>query len=181
MFDLKNLDRWVRVGKAARAFGNVEPREVRLEVLAEEPTKLYVSHKGVSGQYIGTFEGYDVVKFHVPGEWTLTASGVAFVWTPELTGPLAVVIPDQVSFTRKMERRTRNPELEAMMGVMQRNMERRLAQVERDVTLKTKLEFARQREADEAARRGAAERDGDGGASEEDEDADEPSRASAAD
>ena len=94
---------------------------------------------GGKSYFIGHFRGYDVVVFNVPGPFELKASGACRIWTPEMD-TLAVEIPDAVSFTRMMQRRQRNPELELMMNKVQATMERRLAQVERDVTLRVSTE-----------------------------------------
>ena len=138
MFNLRSITRYHALGKTPIKFTNEEPREVRLEVLAEEEERLDVIYRGKS-YFIGHFRGYDVVVFNVDGAFELKASGPVRVWTPELD-TLSVVIPEAVSFTRMMQRRQRNPELELMMNKVQATMERRLAQVERDVTLRVSTE-----------------------------------------
>lgn len=142
MFDLKNLDRWKRIGKGtAVPFNNKEPRKVRLEVLAEDVTVLRVGQGKGSAMFIGRFLGYDVVQFQVDGPWTLQADGgICYFWTPELEDFGAPEIPEAVSFTKIMNRRERNPELELLMKKVGDNMERRIAQVERDVNLRLSQE-----------------------------------------
>lgn len=163
MFDLKELDKWVLVGKAPVKFNGLERRPVRLEVLADGEARLYVHYDGKS-HFIGIFRGYDVVKFEVPGMFTLQATGdPVFIWTPELQ-TLAVEIPEAVSFTRSMTRRERNPELELMMQKVTATMERRIAQVENDVSLRLSAERREElaevrREAAARLREAKAERD----------------------
>lgn len=129
MFDLKEPSRFRQVGKSPMKFGGPEPRKVRLEVLSEEPAKLYMKDK-TGSHYIGTFEGYDVVQFNVAGPWELTGSGPGCkAFTTELD-TVAIEIPEAVSFTGIMTRRQRNPELELMMRKVTQTMERRIAQVE---------------------------------------------------
>lgn len=174
MYNLKDLDRWLPIGKTAYKFPNENRRYMRLEVLAEEPANLYV-HYGRETHFIGGFEGYDVVQFEVPGVFTITAKGgQCKIWTPELESAGAIEIPEAVSFTKIMTRRTRNPELEAMMHKVQQNMERRIEQVERDVNLRVQNERRIQEQADnraavERARREEAERSADGDDTGEDE------------
>lgn len=166
MYDLKELSRWVRLTDKGIKFPVKEPRKIRLEVLAENPVKLYVEDGKAKPVYIGSFEGYDVVQFNVTGDARLQADGAgALVWTGEFQDQI-IEIPEAVSFTRMMTRRQRNPELEALQHRMQMNMERRLAQVQRDVTLQVaeerralhaererdRLERAREAEAEQVAR-----------------------------
>lgn len=135
MYDLKNLQRWIPA-KTGVKFPNEEPRKVRLEVLSEGVTVLRVQQGKGSAMFIGRFEGYDVVQFHVDGPWTLQADGdKAYFWTPETVDAGIVEIPDAVSFTTIMTRRQRNPELELLMKKVGDNMERRIAQVQHDVGL----------------------------------------------
>lgn len=139
-YDLTDLDKWVLVpGEGGIDFRTTDPRQVRLEVLSEGPTALNVSYKEDGKKhdhFIGVFVGYDVVKFQMNGPFRLSASGPGCrVWTPEIQNAGAVEIPEAVSFTTMMNRRTRNPELELMMHKMQQNMERRIARTERDLQL----------------------------------------------
>lgn len=159
MFDLKHLDRWSPVGATAVKFRNTDPRKVRLEVLSEGEAKLYVQ-EGKRKQFIGTFDGYDVVQFSVNGPWELTGTGKVQFWCSELDGGGMVEIPDAVSFTRIMTRRVRNPELELMMHKVTQNVERRLEQVGRDFGLQReadKRDAARALEAERKARKEAEE------------------------
>lgn len=139
-YDLTDLEKWVPVpGEAGIQFRTMQPRQVRLEILSEGPTALMVSHQRdgkTHKHFIGVFVGYDVVKFQIEGPFRLTASGPGCkVWTPEIENAGAVEIPDAVSFTTMMKRRTRNPELELMMHKMSQNMENRIRKTERDLAL----------------------------------------------
>lgn len=175
MFDLKELDRFKVLGKTPMIFKNAHRRGVRLEVLAEEPANLFV-HYGGKAFFIGGFDGYDVVQFQVPGVFSLTAKGgPVSVWTAEMD-TTAVEIPDKVSFTRIMTRRARNPELEAMMQVVQRTVDQRIAMVQRDATLQIAAERRQEahernlRESAERVRAEQARRNADGSAPGENED-----------
>lgn len=133
MFDIKELDRWVALTKKPVEFPTKYPRKVRLEVLAEDPAKLFVNFGEKLTQFIGNFDGYGVVQFAVKGPFSLFAVGAPVkFYTPELeTG--AVVIPDAVSFTRIVPERARNPELDRMMQLMHVGIERRMAFMQRDM------------------------------------------------
>lgn len=167
MYDLKNLERWIPV-KAGLKFPNDEPRKVRLEVLSpEEDSLLYVTQAKGPKFCIGRFfRSYEVVQFAVNGAWSLTASGGnVLIWTPETVDAGIVKLPDAVSFTTIMTRRQRNPELELLMKKVGDNMERRIAQVQHDVSLviarerrehAAEIEAERQRVASEQAAQDAA-------------------------
>lgn len=136
MYDLKELTRYVEVSDKGVKFPHDEPRKIRLEVLSENPTPLYVKDGKDKPCYIGTFHGFDIVQFNVKGPTVLVAGGPGVkVFTPEFQSEV-IEIPEAVSFTRTMTRRVRNPELEKIEFAMRQNMERRLMQVERDVTLR---------------------------------------------
>lgn len=153
MFKLGELDRWKPVGKAPIRFLTDQPRPVRIEVNAEDETKLFCSY-GKERHFLGIFEGYDVVSFEVPGMFEISSNGgTCKIWTPEMD-TLAVEIPEAVSFTRAMNRAQRNPELELMMQKVTDTMERRIAQVTQDVTLRMSAE--RRAELDEVRREAAA-------------------------
>lgn len=141
-YDLTDLAKWAQVpAEAGIRFLTTDPRQVRLEVLSEGPTALFVEPTVSTGKapkyFIGVFVGYDVVKFQIDGPFRLTASGPGCkVWTPEIENAGAREIPEAVSFTTMMTRRERNPQLELMMHKMSQNMERRIKVLEKDLELK---------------------------------------------
>lgn len=140
-YKLADLHKWVIVPKGGGIpFMGDRPRQVRLEVLAEEPTRLYVEyhHDGKAVKhFIGIVCGYEVIRFPMESRFRLVADGsAARVWTPELENAGQYEVPDAVSFTTMMKRRERNPLMEQMMRKMQQNMERRIARAERDLELR---------------------------------------------
>lgn len=137
MYDLKDLSRWHMLAKGSKLeFPNEERRKVRLEVISEGGTILRASQKKGAPMFLGVFSRFDVVQFQVDGPWTLHVEGDrCYIWTPELTDNGMEEIPEAVSFTKIMNRRVRNPEMELMMKKVGDNMERRIAQVSRDVGL----------------------------------------------
>lgn len=184
MFDLKELTRWVEVTDKGIKFPHDEPRKIRLEVLAEKEESLYVKDGKDEPFYIGTFHGYDVVQFNVRGPCSIQATGAGVkVFTPEFQSHV-IEIPDAVSFTRMVERRVRNPELERIELKMRQNMEHRLRQVEKDVTLRVSQRMReenaeRERERFERASEVEAERVAQSQLAAEDAGADEPGAAAA--
>lgn len=179
MYDLKELTRYVAVSDKGILFPQDEPRKIRLEVLSEKETDLFVKDGKDKPFYIGTFRGYDVVQFNVRGPTTLQATGPGVrVYTPEFQSDI-IEIPEAVSFTRQMTRRQRNPEVEAVAQLMQRNLEKRLRQVERDVTLRVSQDL-RERHAEDERKRferaseEEAKRVADSRIADEDEGEDEP-------
>lgn len=159
MYDLRNLDKWVPIGKEAIRFKNKTERKVRLEVLSHGTTELFVKEATSKRPfYIGTFSGYDVVQFAVEGEFLLTSSGQgnACVFSPEFDSFGMVEIPEQVSFTKIVLRKQRNPELELMMKRIGDNMERRIRQVTNDMQLARAADMREAQKENDKLRREAA-------------------------
>lgn len=179
MYDLKELTRYVEVSDKGVKFPHDEPRKIRLEVLSEQETALYVKDGKDKPFYIGTFRGFDIVQFNVRGPTVLVAGGPGVkVYTPEFQSEI-IEIPEAVSFTRTMTRQQRNPELEKIQHQMTINMERRLQQVARDVTLQVSQKLREEHAENERQRfeRAAAEeakRVADSRASDDDTVEDEP-------
>lgn len=125
---LFNMDKWflVEVGKSI-SFGNREPRRIRLDVNAPSFAQLYYSDGDGRVTFLATVRGRDVVEFAAYGEFSITVSGCD-CWMYTIDGEdLSFSIPDAVIFTRIVERRARNPELEMMQHMMNRNLELRMA------------------------------------------------------
>lgn len=133
-YDLGDLARWRLLDKKGIEFAREEPRKVRLELFGSGEALVSVE-QGKRSFPLGLIDGYTVVSFWVPGRYRIWAEGVCYGYTPEME-TLATEIPGAVTFTRIVERRQRNPELELMMSKMTANLERRIQQVTRDASLK---------------------------------------------
>lgn len=125
---LFNIDKWKRLedGTAVN-FGNTNSRRVRLDVNSAGPC--WVAHTDANGNttLLGKVDGRDVLEFATPGEFALTVDG-ADLWFYTIDGEnFSFSIPDADSFTKIIERRPRNHQLELMMYLQNQNMERRLA------------------------------------------------------
>ena len=110
-------------------------RSVRLRVNAPSPAALYVKQDGISdAMFLARVEGLDEINFYVQGDYELLAVG-GEVWIDTLDGADGHVdAVETASFTRIVERRARNPELEIMERRMAENMERRMALLTNSVT-----------------------------------------------
>lgn len=103
-------------------------RLVRLEVNASEDANLFLLDAGGEAYHLARVRGRDTIEFVSPGPFSLSAAdGAISVYTVDGTSGHRTVEAPQ-SFTTIVERRRRSPEIDAMMRVMNSNMERRLAQ-----------------------------------------------------
>lgn len=131
---LNNLDKWLHVTEGeVVTLGGGSPdhsRLVRVNVNAPFETRLYL---GVDKPaFLAVVTGLETVEFNVVGEVDIHGDGPFSMYTAEFE-QLAVEIPDAETFTKIMERRHRNPELEYIMHKTMMNMETRFAQRERDL------------------------------------------------
>lgn len=124
-----NLNKWALLREEqALAFSNPRARNVRLEVNAPVKTALHVVTADGEVQFLALVEGRDTLEFGVSGKFSLTVEG-ADVWVYTADGDdISAKVVEPKIFTKIVERRRRNPELEQIAALMQRNMERRLEQ-----------------------------------------------------
>lgn len=124
---LFNVDKWFLVadGKAV-SFGNTEPRRVRLDVNSPSPAQLFYSDGDGNITFLANVHGRDVIEFASYGAFDITCTG-SDCWMYTIDGEdLSFSIPDAVKLTKIFERRARNPELELMQHMMNRNIEMRM-------------------------------------------------------
>ena len=127
---LKNIDKWRQLEEGELAtFSGGDPstsRHVLLEVNAPFPARLYLHQNG--GQvFLAKVDGLDTVDFYIIGEMQISSDAPVLLYSAEFE-KVSVSIPDAESFTKIVERRHRNTELEYIAAKMQQNMERRLSQ-----------------------------------------------------
>lgn len=130
---LFNIDKWTTLveGEAYLLPTDEEGklRRVRLEVNAPDPVRLFlIEPDQESVRFLARVDGRDCVEFVASGTLRLVVEG----------GPIGIYTVDgddisfevaaPVIFTKIMERRRRNPDLEYIAAKMNANMERRLAQ-----------------------------------------------------
>ena len=126
---LANIDKWFRIedGQALN-FGNVNPRRVRLDVNAPSPVSLFYADGDGNITFLANVVGRDVIEFAAYGEFAVQVQG-GDCWFYTIDGEdVSFSIPDAVTLTKLVERRARNPELELMQHMMNRNLEARMAQ-----------------------------------------------------
>lgn len=122
-----NLSKWrvVTEGELIR-YEREHPRTVKFEVNAPNLVRLDLIEDGREPVFLARVIGRDVIEFSADGSFEVTVSGgECFFYTVE-GDDWSVEPVDDRTFTKIVERRTRNPELEHMMYVQQMNMERRL-------------------------------------------------------
>lgn len=120
---LHNLEKWSRLdeGKAAN-FDVANLRRVRIDFNAPFPVRLYVSDSEGVSTFLALVHGKDVVEFAIEGEFAITTEGGP-VWMHTVEGEdFSFSIPDAETFTKLIERRARNPEVEMMKYAMEANM-----------------------------------------------------------
>lgn len=125
---LSNIDKWFAVedGKSI-SFENAQPRRMRLDVNAPVPVCLYYASSDGEVYFLARVEGRDCVEYGAIGEHSVTVEGGP-VWMSTIDGEdFSFSIPDAVILTKLVERRPRNPELELMQHMMNRNIDARLA------------------------------------------------------
>lgn len=126
---INNFSKWAKLEEGTRIdFANDKPRIVRLDVNAPDPMKLYILNQDDEAFFLARIVGRDVVEFHVTEAFSLTAEGGEVNLYSVDGDDISFRILDRVSFTKIVERRRRNPELEEMMFMMNKNMDRRLTQ-----------------------------------------------------
>lgn len=123
-----NLDKWRRLDADTEIhFAKGRPRTVRIEVNAPQKTALYVSDKEGECAFLALVEGRETVEFSAPGEFRLQADDPVMILTAD-GDDISFQPSTAPSFTRIVERRVRNPDLELMMAKAHANMERRFAE-----------------------------------------------------
>lgn len=126
---LFNIDKWQNLKEGdALAFSNPRPRNVRVEVNAPTKSSLYYVDPEGEVIFLALVEGRDTIEFGSTGAFQLTVEGApVMVYTAD-GADISMKPVSHGSFTKIVERRRRNPELEQIAALMQRNMERRLEQ-----------------------------------------------------
>lgn len=124
---LYDLSRWVRMspGKAHR-FRGVKPRTVTVEVNAPQESAIYLGDHDGELHFLALVKGRDKLEFGAEGPFELmTNEGDVFIYSSDGDAVHSELDAPE-SFVKVMQRRVRNPELEAMMRTMQSNFQRQL-------------------------------------------------------
>lgn len=129
-----NIDKWAHLTQGTRMeLPSVKARKVRLEVNTPAETQLYLVPHGEDGEpdgelvFLALVRGRDTIEFHTTGKVSVLSDGAdCFVYTAD-GDDISSTIEAPVIFTKIMERRPRNLELERIAHEMQANMLRNQA------------------------------------------------------
>lgn len=136
-----NLSKWRAAGAGEIIrFESDRPRTVRLEVNTPEIALLELHEDGREPCFLARVEGRDTIEFSADGSFEISCdTSDVYFYTAE-GDDWSVEPVDGRTFTRIVERRSRNPEMEMMMHMAMRNMEQRLdaqaAELERRFALR---------------------------------------------
>lgn len=124
-----NLSKWrvVTEGEMIR-FESSHPRTVRLEVNSPDRAKLLLHEEERDPCFLAVVNGRDAIEFSADGTFEITVTGSDVYFYTAEGDDWSVEPVDGRTFTRIVERRSRNPEMELMMHMAMTNMERRLDQ-----------------------------------------------------
>lgn len=125
-----NLSKWMQLEEGTgMAFPGLRPREVRLEVNAPDEVRLFaLEENALNGEprFLALVKGRDTIGFYTAGRFSLVVEGGSCsIYTAD-GDDISFVNLEPVVFTRIAARRKRNPELEYIAALMQRNLEKRL-------------------------------------------------------
>lgn len=132
---LHNLSKWapIAAGTLLELAGEFT-RPIRLHVNAPGDTlaHLVIKVRNPEGDYVerrvflAAFSGLQILEFTATGTVQVAFSGPDEVWYFTDDGDqIAYIRPDTPVFTKMMERRVRNPDLERMMWKLEQNARRR--------------------------------------------------------
>lgn len=127
MISLKTLDRWsLMKPEEGVVFEGRHARKIRLHVNAPDVARLYLVD-GKRRRFLARFCGLDVIEFVAAGNVQIaTMDDDVWFYCAEQE-PTHREVVDPVVFTKIAQRKSRNPELEQMMFLMNQNIERRFA------------------------------------------------------
>lgn len=125
---MMDLRKWQALaeGEVAR-FHKENARTVRIDVNTTHPVLLYVAQQNEDAEFLCKVDGRDRVEFSVDGPFDLTADGGELRFYTVDGADFTMEKVDHDSFTRIVQRRERNPEIEHMMYLMHQNTEKRIA------------------------------------------------------
>lgn len=122
---IQDVKKWKHVAAgSAMNFENIAERRLRLDVnAAGKATLFYVDGDGET-TLLGLVEGRDVIEFATHGGSFSIEVADADVWVYTIDGEdVSFANEAAQTFTKIMERRTRNPDLEMMHYMMRRNQQ----------------------------------------------------------
>lgn len=132
MQQLGDINRWVSIGEGeVLEFNDRRARPVRLAVNTSRKAELMIQIGSDEPRFLALVEGRDLLQFVVPGAYAImhrTPEAEVLILTADGDAQHRVNMAEEV-YTSLHERRARDPALERMQFEMQRNFDRRMAQV----------------------------------------------------
>lgn len=124
-----NLNKWTKIAEGETVeFPSTRSRRVRVEVNSPSVSRIWTVDDDGNLMFLARVNGRDTLDFYAIGQLRFHIEG-GEVWIYTSDGEdISAVIPDAQSFTRVMERRQRNPQLEYIAAQMEANMNRRMEQ-----------------------------------------------------
>jgi hypothetical protein len=129
---LNNLDRWTRLpADKAIGFAGGADRRVRVHFNVDAPTALRTLQEDGEDRFLTVIPvGLSTLEFYYGGAFSVYPSDANEVWYQTAEDePTFFENLDPVIFTKIMQRRARNPELERMFRLMRRNEDARFARL----------------------------------------------------
>lgn len=132
---LFNIQRWKLVEMDQVVdFPSPKPRLVRIDVNAPDWAELYYITDDGEALFLALVKGRDTVEFQSSGKFSLAVRG-GECWVYSVDGEdISTTVIDPIIFTRVVERRRKSPELVAMEIAMMHNMNKRMEQMQRELT-----------------------------------------------
>ena len=126
---IKDLSKWFVLEAGSKLdLPNDKPRMIRLEVNTPYKARLDLIDGDGVPKFLAQVEGRDTIEFEAPGACSIASDAPELYLYSSEGEVVHSVVEAPESFTRIMQgRRTRNPEIEALVHTMNRNFERQLA------------------------------------------------------
>jgi hypothetical protein len=116
------------------AFDSPKPRLVRIEVNAPASAELYYIDGDGAVSFLGLVRGRDTIESSSDGKFSLAVQA-GDCWVYSVDGDdISTTIIDPIIFTRVVERRRRSPELVEMELSMMANVNKRMEQMQRELS-----------------------------------------------
>lgn len=132
---IQNIEKWKHVAAGgAMNFEYEWRRTIRLDVNAAGTAALFYVDGNGETTFLALVTGRDVVEFQCQGDAFSIVVEDADAWFYTIDGErMAVSLPDAVKFTKLIERRQRNPEVELMRYHMEATMKGMMEHQQREL------------------------------------------------
>lgn len=132
VYRLNDVTAWKQLVAGSALFLPGQARKVRFDVNAPGPCRADIVIEG-NPIFLGFFEGLETFEFHVPGDVELVFTGPDEVWFQTADGQSIGYEALAASYTKPMQRKARNPDLERMLYKLELSARRREAAMQADM------------------------------------------------